>query len=333
MRNVLIVIIALMPVGSSACFPLRNRLTSSQRGWIQEVENLRQSNYDDTSLPTFAVTKTNRAIVTAATRSRSLNDCPWDYRLEIELREAGVPFRYQPTHFSVWHPRYSDWGPFYYHGIKLESLKFSAGYKWIARERVRTYLQEQVQHQKHCIPSGERVLKYWTFQTTPLLVSFRTPPVPEVVYPNNVQIEIGTHRTGTIDDLKADDGRLYLVDSGFGFPTRTRWVATFSGFPAKLYNLGFEYQAYSIGDVFQSFQVYYPSLNRWIDLLDLEGWVESTVEREFTDWNFGDPHEFIDSAGNLRIRVTCEPGAAKFACGADLMKMTYNLDPLSTEDP
>src|SRR5688572_20345074 len=73
--------------------------------WIGAPSSLRQMNDNETELEILGVAAGNSVWLGAFTSSEPVNRCDWWYRLEVEVRVAGEPFVFQPTHVGGWIPR------------------------------------------------------------------------------------------------------------------------------------------------------------------------------------------------------------------------------------
>jgi hypothetical protein len=300
---------------------------SGPRNWVQIPEDLEQYNWNNTPLPMLDVANTNDVVVTAFTQSRPASRCDWEYRLDVELREAHEPLTFQPTHHGEWIRRGLNTPRLQYPVVKLRNLQLNTGYKWAAREHIRIYREERPAGRGGCVFDQEYVLDQtgWAFHHLPFQFSFRTPRTRTDVYPT-VQIDTGSLQSGSASDLTSDDGRHLLIQARLTLPffrQTTAWTATFSGIPRNVSGLLILYRGGSLLDASQSISILSPSANQWVQMHSrpIVGGVDTYVEIDglsapFSNW--------IDAAGNLKMMVVCTCVALRGnITGADLARLTY----------
>lgn len=306
--------------------------------WIQVPEDLSQRNIDGSPLPKLEVAKANEIYVTGFTNSQSLNACSWQYRLEVELRNAREAFQGQPTHEGAWIPRSSTEQRLGYPVVTLSNLAPQSGYKWAAREKVQAYTAHHgASGLERCEPSQVRVSE-WEFHNLPLQFSFRTPAPPVLVVPDSVSVEIGAIQSGSAADLRSNDGVRLTVSSVVSesllpgrFPTnvlrrtaRSAWIARFLGLPSTAKHLTAAYDGMSLqGFCLQEISAWNVMTNRWdYHSADNVGPASDTlVQFRLT----GSAADYLTSTGELRLRVECRTTnfAWPFSMAADMFQLGY----------
>jgi hypothetical protein len=143
--------------------------------WINVPSNLRQMNDDDTPLEVLEAATTPDVWLGASSASQPFNNCFWWYRLEIEVRKAGEPFTFEPTHIGDWVPRSTSTAPLSYPLVHLSGLDRDTRYRWIARERVQPFTEFSAEGAgTECEPGALRG-SAWAWHHVPFNFSFRTP--------------------------------------------------------------------------------------------------------------------------------------------------------------
>ena len=149
--------------------------THRQTHWINAPSNLRQMNDDDTPLEVQHAATTRDVWLGASSASQPFNECDWWYRLEIEVRRAGEPFVFEPTHFGDWAPRSPSRQPLAYPLVQVSQLEPDTRYRWIARERVQPFTAFTAKDgHTRCEPGALRG-SGWAWHHVPFNFSFRTP--------------------------------------------------------------------------------------------------------------------------------------------------------------
>jgi hypothetical protein len=142
--------------------------------WINVPSNLRQMNDDDTPLEVLEAAATADVWLGASSASQPFNNCFWWYRLEIEVRRAGEPFTFEPTHVGDWVPRSMSKDPLSYPLVHLSELEPDTRYRWIARERVQPFTEFATEGAStECEPGALRE-SGWAWHHVPFNFSFRT---------------------------------------------------------------------------------------------------------------------------------------------------------------
>ena len=132
-------------------------------------------NDNETELEVLGAAVSNTVWLGAFTSSQPVNRCDWWYRLEVEVRKAGEPFTFEPTHVGGWIPRSFSRESMAYPLVSVSGLQSSTAYRWIARERVQPFAEfSGPGHEMRCEPGAVRDSD-WTWHHVPFDFSFRTP--------------------------------------------------------------------------------------------------------------------------------------------------------------
>ena len=132
-------------------------------------------NDNETELEVLGAAASNTVWLGAFTSSQPVNRCDWWYRLEVEVRKAGEPFTFEPTHVGDWIPRSFSRESMAYPLVSVSGLQSSTAYRWIARERVQPFAEfSEAGHAMRCEP-GAVQSSDWTWHHVPFDFSFRTP--------------------------------------------------------------------------------------------------------------------------------------------------------------
>jgi hypothetical protein len=165
-----IVVVALVTLQTSVPLYPRQR----EAHWINVPSSLRQMNEDETELDVLGVAVTSTVWLGAFTSSQPVNRCDWWYRLEVEVRTAGDPFTFEPTHVGDWIPRSFSKQSLAYPLVNVSGLQASTAYRWIARERVQPFAEFPEQGQVIRCEPGTLRSSDWTWHHVPFDFSFRT---------------------------------------------------------------------------------------------------------------------------------------------------------------
>ena len=298
----------------------------ARSGWRQAPNELRQLNRDGTPLSMGAESKAPSLRPSGKTSSCSLNKCPWDYSLEVELRPVEEEFTGDPTHRSTSMARGSeDCSEVLYPPLNVAGLVYGTAYKWQAREKVVVYEASYVEKELACI-NPQTHYSPWeghgeggspSFVIAPLVV--RTTKAPTAV----VKIE-GSGSDGTANRLNLDDERYYRVWATVQSPYITSWYAIFTGMGERERNLEISYKGYNSQRCDQRLDIWDWKLREWTSLDSQEvGDKETVIEGLVPP---GEISNYVSAPGTaeLRVRVQCSSNTLSFSSNGNSLNISYD---------
>jgi len=264
--------------------------------------------------------------LSARTTSCSLNDCPWDYSLEVELRPAVEDFTGNPTHNSPLISRTNrDCGAFEYGPLNVAGLMHGVAYKWQAREKVVAY---EVFYQEGGLACKKPKTYYseWeihghshspSFVISALLIRKTKNPISVVKL-------VGSGANGTANRLNLDDDRYYRVWATAQAPYMTSWYALFNGIDRRGRDLKIAYAGNNSQSCFQSLHIWDWDLEVWIELDSREAGEEEIGIDDLVPP--GDLSSYVSSSGRgeVKVRVSCSSDLLSFSSNGNILKLSYD---------
>lgn len=323
-------LLVLHPLPGRAAEPRVGGADLAGPGWNEAPKELTQLNREGAPLGMGAESIGTSLTLSGSTSNCSLNECPWGYALEVELRPVEEEFTGDPTHRSTSMTRDSkecDVVP--YPQFNVAGLVNGTAYKWQAREKVVVYEASYVKEKLSCI-NPQTHYSTWegygeegtpSFIIVPLVV--RTTKTPTAV----VKME-GSGSNGTANRLNLDDERYYRVWATVEQPYSTSWYAIFSGLDEDVRNLEINYKGFNSQRCDQRLDIWDWQLREWTGLDSQEvGEEETTIEGLVP---LGDiPNYLSDSVtGELRVRVQCSSRSLSFSSNGNSLNISYDK-PLS----
>lgn len=298
----------------------------SRDGWRQMPEALTQFDRDGLPLSRGAVLESALLGISAKTRSCSLNNCPWNYAMEIEVRPAAENFTGHPTHRSPELLRSSsECRETEYPSIIAAGLLHDRAYKWQARERIIVYKSSFDKNKLACI---EPITFYspWTGHGDDDSPSFYTPSLftRTTREPVAVMKTEGSGSDGLANRLNMDDENYYRVWATTRAPYTTSWYALFRGVEEKARNLSITYKGYNSLPCNQGLDIWNWASGEWIELDFRE-----TGEEEIVIGDLVPPGDMIsyvgdNGRGEVMVRVRCSSNLLSFSSNGNTLKISYD---------
>jgi hypothetical protein len=149
----------------------------------------------------------------------------------------------------------------------------------------------------------------WTFGTMSTVTAF----------PDAAVIQSGYLRSGSATSLRADDNVFYDVGSTTGSTRTVAWYGRFTGVARDLRSLRVTYRGRSSASCSQTVSVWRWTTGSWVGIDSRTvGSTEVLVDRSLS----GALTDYVNSAGEVRVRVRCTSGTQAFFNGGDLLRLT-----------
>ncbi len=136
-----------------------------------------------------------------------------------------------------------------------------------------------------------------------------------------VTVQIGTRKSGSAEQLAADDDRFYRVDSTKRGKPTTSWSASF-GKITDPSSLEVSYRGSNSRRCTQAVSLYRFADSRWVTLDRNE---VGATEKSLVGLSpaSGPASAYVSTTGQARVRVRCSRASGTFTSRADLMQVTY----------
>lgn len=320
------VVLALQPLTGSATEAKGGLLDLARSGWRQAPKELKQLNREGAPLGMGAESKAPTLTLSGSTSSCSLNECPWDYSLEVELRPVEEEFTGEATHGAPSMSRGREYcGEAPYTPLTVAGLVHGTAYKWQAREKVVVFEASYVEKKLACI-NPQIHYSTWegygeegapSFVIAPLVV--RTTKVPAAV----VKME-GSGSDGTASKLNLDDERYYRVWATAQSPYITSWYAIFTRLDERARNLEISYKGYNSLRCDQRLDIWDWKLREWTSLDSQELGDEETIIEGLVPPGEISNYVSDPGSGELRVRVQCSSDVLSFSSNGNSLIISYD---------
>ena len=299
---------------------------AAQRGEVESPKELTQLNRDGSPLGMGAESMGTSLRLSGKTLSCSLNKCPWDYTLEVELRPVEEDFTGVPTHRSPLMARGSEeCGEVTYPPINVAGLVNGTAYKWQARGKVIAYDASYVNKRLSCKNPQTNYSK-WEGHTKEGAPSFLIAPllVRTTKTPTAVVKMLGSGSDGTASRLNLDDERYYRVWATVRQPYITSWYAIFTGLEEEARNIEINYKGYNSQRCDQRLDIWDWQLREWTGLDSQEVGEEETVIDGLVPPGEIENYLSDPGTGELRIRLHCSSDTLSFSSNGNSLSISYD---------
>lgn len=298
--------------------------------WSEAPKELTQLNRDGSPLDMGAESKGTSLAISGRTSKCSLNECSWDFALEVELRPVEEEFTGEPTHRATSMARGDkECSLVTYPSLNVAGLVSGTAYKWQAREKVVLYEASYVKKRLSCTNPQTRYSAWEmygnegspSFVIAPLVVRTRITPTAVV------KME-GSGSDGRANRLNLDDERYYRVWATVEQPYSTSWYAIFSGLDEGARNMEINYKGFNSQSCYQRLHIWDWQLREWTSLDSQEvGREEAVIEGLVPP---GEIHNYLSEpgTGELRVRVQCSSRNLSFSSNGNSLNISYDK-PLS----
>ncbi|MBK8247508.1 MAG: hypothetical protein IPK85_08950 [Gemmatimonadetes bacterium] len=294
----------------------------SARRSVEPPTGLKQRNLDDSEIGFFGTATSDVVKIGALIQynSPAIEDCKWEYALEVELVEHPGRFQWRPTHRASTLKSTSNGSGAVFLEVIASGLTLGKFYKWNVRRVIVPFTFEAQYGVITCTASSPQE-SIWRPGVEMPSTSFRTPvPYQNVIeYPSNVTIATGTPLGGNLASLRADDGNYYRLRTGAVTPPSVVWSPEFSNITPQSRNAVVRVRSRANRPCSEALEILVPAGSTWHEVARAPA---ASNEREWSTTIAGPLKQYLD-AGVLRFRVTCTLAGQSFVHQTDLFELSY----------